>query len=215
MDSLAFPVGMRRVSDRILTRLDVMYTNAACQSVSFAGLTYLSLWLCAKFAVSIPYLPSCRTANTVGEYEKPGFNPSTPLRRRGAAPPTYLLTLFFAPIVGATYIACSRYADNRHFGFDIIFGSAMGIAFAWLGFRLYHLPLSSGQGWAWGARDKHRAFLGTAECTSYAPTNKVEGLSLGNTALGSQGPVERNGLDTLSPSEGRSSEPILNNGPNV
>lgn len=178
--------------------------------MSFAGLTYLSLWICAKFAITIPYLPSCRTSRAAGEYEVPGSKPSTSLRHRGAAPPAYLLTLLFAPIVGATYIATSRYADNRHFGFDIIFGSVMGIAFAWLGFRMYHLPLSSGQGWAWGARDKHRAFYGTAECTSYAPASTKDVLDLGNLGPRSPGSLERNGPDLLAPSEGRSNEPILN-----
>lgn len=45
-----------------------------------------------------------------------------------------------------------------HHGFDILFGASMGILLAWASFRLYHLPIARGAGWAWGPRSPPRAF---------------------------------------------------------
>jgi membrane-associated phospholipid phosphatase len=80
------------------------------------------------------------------------------VRNAAAAPPNYLIIFALAPIGAAVYICSTRYAEFYHFGFDIIFGSLIGIATAWLSFRWYHLPIGRGQGWAWGARSKKRAF---------------------------------------------------------
>lgn len=35
----------------------------------------------------------------------------------------------------------------------------MGIVFAYIGFRMYHLPIQRGAGWSWGPRSRRRAFL--------------------------------------------------------
>ncbi|PGH29382.1 hypothetical protein GX50_07862 [[Emmonsia] crescens] len=176
-----------------LTRDGFVSFPSGHASVSFAGLTYLTLWLCAKLSISIPYLaPRPYTQDTRqtafsadnsnnnsnhtavktplpfdAQYPSSSHhNESTSepnliqLRNQSAAPPTYLLVIAAAPIVAATYIASSRWFDNRHYGFDILFGSLLGIFFAWLGFRWYHLPLTSGgAGWAWGARSPERAFF--------------------------------------------------------
>ena len=81
-----------------------------------------------------------------------------PARNRAAAPPLYLLVLAFVPLGAAFYISGSRWSYYRHHSFDIIFGSILGFLFAWLGFRLYHLPIRRGAGWSWGARTRNRAF---------------------------------------------------------
>ena len=66
------------------------------------------------------------------------------------------------PFAGATYIASTRYADYKHAGFDVLFGSLEGILSAWFAFRFYHLPIRRGAGWAWGPRRRSAAFgIGT------------------------------------------------------
>ncbi|KAK7536002.1 PAP2 domain-containing protein [Phyllosticta citribraziliensis] len=81
-----------------------------------------------------------------------------PIRNQAAAPPTYTLVLAVLPVAAAVFISASRYFDFRHHGFDILFGSLLGIAMAWLSFRWYHLPIREGAGWAWGARSRNRAW---------------------------------------------------------
>ncbi|KAI2015238.1 hypothetical protein LOZ39_001935 [Ophidiomyces ophidiicola] len=180
-------------------------------SMSFAGLTYLALWLCAKFAVSIPYLSSSRSSSSrrpFHAFDESTSVPSTvPLRDQGAAPPLYLLTLLFAPIMAATYIASSRWVDNRHFGFDLISGSLLGIGLAWFGFRLFHLPLDSGQGWALAPRNKHRAFFGNIDDTSYGEGEDVlDSGHLRHHSLHSS--IEQNEHEMLPASEARLDEHV-------
>lgn len=69
------------------------------------------------------------------------------------------MLLAFFPTATATFIAASRWFNYRHHGFDILFGSAIGIFFAYIGFNMYHLPIRRGAGWAWGARSRGRAFI--------------------------------------------------------
>lgn len=122
-------------------------------TVAFSGLLYLTLWLCSKFSVGFPYLPHYPV-------EDQSFaDDATSVRRRGAAPPVYLMLIAFFPTATAAFIAGSRWFNYRHHGFDILFGSALGIFFAWIGFNMYHLPIRRGAGWAWGARSRRRAFL--------------------------------------------------------
>ncbi|PYH88054.1 PAP2-domain-containing protein [Aspergillus ellipticus CBS 707.79] len=116
-------------------------------SFSWSGLLYLSLWLGAKFAVTVPAPPSTNNVRGVD---------ATRPRQSTAAPPLYLLVLVAAPVAGAVYICGSRYSDYMHAGWDILGGSIIGIAFAILGFFWYHAP--SGPGWAWGARSRSNAF---------------------------------------------------------
>ncbi|RVX66494.1 hypothetical protein B0A52_09778 [Exophiala mesophila] len=149
-------------------------------SFSWAGLLYLTFFLCAKFAVQIPFLPSSSTSrrfvSTFDEEDEvvdpkgsnksqrptsPGgttIGQNLPPRNESAAPPIYLLILVFIPVGAALYISVSRWYDYRHHGFDIISGSLIGICTAWFGFRWYHLPIRTGSGWAWGARSRDRAF---------------------------------------------------------
>ena len=143
-------------------------------SMSWSGLLYLTLWFCAKFGVRIPALPSPFGVSTPTRYTSEATLPlhtqdsesAVPLHRphdieyTTAAPPTYLLILAFVPVAAAVYICSTRYADFYHHGFDIIFGSLIGIGTSILAFRYYQMPLShhSVAGWARGPRSKDRAF---------------------------------------------------------
>ncbi|MCJ1482528.1 hypothetical protein MMC06_002694 [Schaereria dolodes] len=156
-------------------------------SFAFAGLTYLSLFLCAKFAIAIPYLlpsrynPSALSSSLTTRHSRSPSSsspnskdtPLTPrrplnttssssstkiLRSQAAAPPTYLIVLAFIPIGTALYIASTRWSDFKHHGFDIIFGSLMGFLLAWGSFRWYHAPIRRGAGWSWGARSVAKAW---------------------------------------------------------
>lgn len=172
--------------------------------VSFAGLTYLTLFLCSKFAIRIPYLPSSSRADLDPSYALPESlkhdkSPSstTPtsnihkslLRRQAAAPPTYLIVPAFFPIAVAIYISSTRYTDFRHRGFDIIIGALVGIMTAWVGFRWYHLPITRGAGWSWGPRSATRAWgigvgvLGYVE--QHSLEHKHDDLELGPYPSGS------------------------------
>ncbi|KAL8770117.1 MAG: hypothetical protein Q9209_004155 [Squamulea sp. 1 TL-2023] len=145
-------------------------------SYSWAGLFYLALYLASKFSVTVPYLlpfsyngssssafamskisrqdPSSQTLPPSSSLQ----HHQTPLRSQSAAPPTYLLLLPLIPICLALYVSSTRYSDFRHHGFDILFGSFMGIFLAYFGFRMYHLPIRRGGGWSWGPRSESRAF---------------------------------------------------------
>lgn len=138
-------------------------------SFAWAGMLYLTFFLCAKFAISIPYLAPrtySRDRNLASfeahhhhrEGEVDHQHGDIPLRNQAAAPPVYLLVLAFLPVGTAIFITVSRWSDCRHAGFDIISGSILGIFFAWFGFRWYHLPIRTGAGWSWGARSRERAF---------------------------------------------------------
>jgi membrane-associated phospholipid phosphatase len=126
-------------------------------SMSWAGLLYLSLWLCARFSVTIPYLgrhmpiPNKRTedVDVVSYYHE-----------RRSAPPLWLVTIVLIPLGVALFICTSRYADHHHAGVDIFAGCIIGIISGYLSFRLYHLPVQRGYGMAWGPRDEEIAFIG-------------------------------------------------------
>ncbi|EAT85628.2 hypothetical protein SNOG_06977 [Parastagonospora nodorum SN15] len=154
-------------------------------SFSWAGLLYLTLFLASKFSVAIPFLPhrpySTNPAHTsavapsnlkkaasvaFSKHESSLSSPAhayaddhvVPIRYQNAAPPVWTLLLILVPIGSAIYICASRFTDYRHFGFDILFGSLIGITAAWFSFRFYHLPISRGAGWAWGPRSYDRAW---------------------------------------------------------
>lgn len=136
---------------------------------AFSGLFYLALYLCSKFAIRIPYLfPTSNLPKDIS-FDQPDTIKESPLqqeagsihedlRNEGASPPTYLLILPFIPICVAVYISSTRYSDFRHHGFDIISACLIGIVIAWLCFRLYHLPVSRGAGWAWRPRSAAKAY---------------------------------------------------------
>ncbi|USP74218.1 hypothetical protein yc1106_01492 [Curvularia clavata] len=153
-------------------------------SFSWAGLLYLTLFLASKFSVAIPFLPhrpfstnpAWTSAVTPSNLKKQATLPMhkqdtslssptsyaddavVPIRYQNAAPPVYTLVLILVPICAAIYITSTRYTDFRHFGFDMLFGSLIGITCAWFSFRWYHLPITRGAGWAWGPRSYERAW---------------------------------------------------------
>lgn len=156
---------------------DVSYGCA----VTFAGLFYFALYLCSKFAIKLPSpfpyfstynsAPSSVTSMPInGDAGDPASDEKTSrvmstgqtsarsFRDEAAAPPTYLLILPLIPICVATYISSTRFSDFRHHGFDIIFGAVEGLIFSWGSFRMYHIPVTQGDGWAWGPRSAPRAF---------------------------------------------------------
>ena len=133
--------------------------------VSFAGLMYLALWLCAKFSIGFPFLAYSPFSQDLRRQER------VSIRNQGAAPPVHMLIVAFVPIAVAFFVSASRWFDYRHHGFDIIFGSVMGMVFAWVGFRLYQLPIMRGAGWAWGARSCQRAFFMGVGLPSHVATD--------------------------------------------
>jgi hypothetical protein len=90
-----------------------------------------------------------------------------PIRNQAAAPPVYLLILPMVPICAAIYITATRFFQFHHHGFDILFGSLIGIASSWFSFRWYHLPIRQGSGWSWGARSRDRAWFVRVGVESY------------------------------------------------
>jgi membrane-associated phospholipid phosphatase len=126
-------------------------------SFSFAAFTYLTLFLCAKFAITIPLLaPAAPYESDTTAFN--GTSERAAARNRAAAPPLYLFVVAFIPLGVASYITGTRYSDYKHHGFDLVFGAVLGFVFAWFGFRLYHLPIRQGAGWSWGPRTRDRAF---------------------------------------------------------
>ncbi|KAK5048556.1 hypothetical protein LTR84_005647 [Exophiala bonariae] len=126
-------------------------------SFSCAGLVYLSLWLCARFSLGLPYLDLSLNAPS---YRSGKHQAAASARDKQAAPPLWQMALAFAPIVAALFICASRYADFHHAGFDIISGAIIGTVFAWTSFRVYHLPTKRGYGLlAGGPRNKRHAFI--------------------------------------------------------
>ena len=143
--------------------------------VSFAGMSFLALFLCSKFSISIPYLlPYPYKAqkasaavdlstgdpvmgDNISDQPMTNYTP-VPLRDQAAAPPAYLFIFPVLSIALATYVAGTRYSDFRHHGFDILFGATMGTVISWTSFRIYHMPVRRGAGWSWGPRSASRAF---------------------------------------------------------
>ena len=104
-------------------------------SSSCTGLVYLSLWLCARFSLKIPYLEhnvGNPQRDLVGQRSNAGDQ---------SAPPLWQLATALFPIIVALFICSSRYADFHHAGFDIICGAILGTFFAFSSFRLFHLPI--------------------------------------------------------------------------
>lgn len=128
-------------------------------------------------------------------------------RNQSAAPPLYLLVGIAVPLLTSIYITSTRYSDFRHHGFDLLFGFSLGTVTAIYSFRLYHLPISQGAGWAWGPRSRDRAFWAGIGVGSYA-TDRLEGSSVapkndsvnGDLEAGSSAGLE--GVRDAAPVEG-------------
>ncbi|KAF2652889.1 PAP2 domain-containing protein [Lophiostoma macrostomum CBS 122681] len=184
-------------------------------SFSWAGLLYLTLFLASKFAVAIPFLPprpfstnpahtsaiapsnlknknSFATGKTATDsslsYPSYSEDHVVPIRYQAAAPPVWTLVLVLVPVASAIYICSTRFTDYRHFGFDLLFGSLIGITSAWFSFRWYHLPITRGAGWSWGPRSYERSWGIGVGVGSYVGT---EGWSHhpGSSPLDNGGPA--------------------------
>lgn len=103
---------MTRCVQHVLTRLGFRSFPSGHSSSSFAGLFFLSLYLAAKLHV---------------------------LDQRGEVWRTFIVLI---PTLAASMIAGSRIIDARHHPFDVLFGSALGIACGWAAYRQYFPPVS-------------------------------------------------------------------------
>jgi len=222
MASEAFRLDILQV--RNLPLLLLLMSLLTCFPVSWSGLLYLAFFLCSKFAVGIPFLPPKRITpdhptgldaylgsdshNILPSHTKEEstdlsgqtFGPSRiPPRNQAAAPPVYLLALPLVPICTAIYITSTRYFQFFHHGFDMIVGSLIGILSAYFAFRYYHLPISQGAGWSWGARSRDRAWAIGVGVPGYVGT---EGWTSASRRVGAQAPA----VDEASQDDGKSDE---------
>jgi len=117
-------------------------------TIAFAGLWYLSLFLCYRFGVVIPR-NSTHTPNfDPDELNEPllsnasdnGSHPATEVHEEPAAFPVCKLLLPYIPLGLAIFIAGTRYFDFRNHGFDVLAGAAIGSITAYVGFKIYHPP---------------------------------------------------------------------------
>ncbi|KOC17893.1 diacylglycerol pyrophosphate phosphatase [Aspergillus flavus AF70] len=187
---LAGGLGLRREGAAVLVRASICQnTDAAVikdgfaafpsghSSFAWAGLLYLSLWLCAKFAI-IP--PSHRTGHSALTRNGP---PAYPLTSRPAAPPLYLLLIATIPVGLALCICATRYSDYMHAGWDIMSATIIGIFFACLSFRWYHTfpstrlisPTEDGGGWAFPPRSRSHALWVAYGSRGYAENDNISG----------------------------------------
>jgi hypothetical protein len=105
-------------------------------------------------------LPTQGKSRAESSLSSPGYAEDNvvPIRYQAAAPPVWTLVLVLIPIGSAIYITSTRFTDYRHHGFDLIFGSFIGITTSWFSFRWYHLPITRGAGWSWGPRSFKRSW---------------------------------------------------------
>ena len=189
-------------------------------SFSWAGLLYLSLFLASKFSVAIPFLPArpfstnpdhfsatarsnLKTRSQLLPLNAKDSNLSSPSyaddrvvpdRYQAAAPPVYSLILVLVPVGTAIYVCSTRFTDFRHFGFDLIFGSLIGITTAWFSFRWYHLPVTRGAGWSWGPRSNNGSWGGGVGIGSYVGTEGWSHYGASETAPTNGHRTDREGI---------------------
>ena len=153
--------GICRQADKRLLDDSFAAFPSGHSSFACAGLVYLSLWLCARFALAIPFL----------DYNHPNTTGKRSRVHEQSAPPLWQLAGALIPTVVALFVCASRYADFHHAGFDIICGAILGTIFAFSSFRLYHLPIRRSRGsLAWGERARKHAFFSS-------PAKYEEGLA--------------------------------------
>jgi membrane-associated phospholipid phosphatase len=122
------------------------------EMVAFAGLWYLSLFLCHWFGVGTTPSSSPRNiqhaTNVDATHEdnepllssvlEPGAERSRSADKEPTLFPVYLLLLPYIPLGLAIFIAGTRYFDFKNHGFDVLAGAVIGSVTASLGFRMYH-----------------------------------------------------------------------------
>lgn len=194
---LAGGLGLRREGAPVLVHASICQnTDAAVikdgfaafpsghSSFAWAGLLYLSLWLCAKFAIIPPAHPTAPSA--LRRNGQSTYSPAS----RPAAPPLYLLLIAASPVGLALCICATRYSDYMHAGWDIMSATTIGAFFACLGFRWYHTfptttlidPTEEGGGWAFPPRSKAHALwvaYGSRGYPENGITNEYEDLEMG------------------------------------
>ncbi|KUJ11521.1 uncharacterized protein LY89DRAFT_738954 [Mollisia scopiformis] len=119
-------------------------------TIAFAGLWYLSLFLCHRFGVEI--LPSSSPRNIQNiprlendEQHEPLLPSEAQLNDRASRPdsnqlealPVYKLLLPYVPLGLAIFIAGTRYFDFRNHGFDVLAGAFVGSVTSYVGFKMY------------------------------------------------------------------------------
>ncbi|EST08955.1 Phosphatidic acid phosphatase type 2/haloperoxidase [Kalmanozyma brasiliensis GHG001] len=143
-------------------------------STSFAGFTYLSLYLAGKLHL---------------------------FDRRGHAVTAWLCG---TPLMAATLIAVSRTMDYRHHATDVIAGGLLGLVVAYWSYKLYYPPLGHAQSHKpYSPRIPNERMMGAGE-EGYAPTQgeEREGLRPFRVQSGREDegnpykPHGHNGLDT-------------------
>ncbi|KAG8626349.1 hypothetical protein KVT40_005294 [Elsinoe batatas] len=193
-------VGICRQSDANVLEDGFKAYFSGHSSSAFAGLVYLSLWLCVKFNVTFPYvqpytahelatapaedqatLPTYNNPANVASPRKSGLTDRHPLqlyRKAGAAPPVWGIGIALTPILFAVWIASTRYQEYKHDGFDCISGSVCGILTAWVSFRMYHNSITRGQTWTWAPRSVDNAFVVTSSARQRMTLHKRGGDSM-------------------------------------
>ncbi|PMD33375.1 PAP2-domain-containing protein [Hyaloscypha variabilis F] len=124
-------------------------------TIAFAGLWYLSLFLCHRFGVGIPTSSTPRNIQQTTNFDaihednepllqeilEPEAERSHSTEKEPTPFPVYLLLLPYIPLGLAIFIAGTRYFDFRNHGLDVLVGAAIGSVTASLGFRMYHPSL--------------------------------------------------------------------------
>lgn len=113
---------------RVLRYPDILNTNIA--TVSFAGLTYTTLFLASfVFSMTLPFARKVRPFSATASSAAPTAQPKFPQM--------LAFLIVSIPMWIAIYIASTRWSDFRHHGFDVLFGSFEGIVCALIGWSWY------------------------------------------------------------------------------
>jgi diacylglycerol diphosphate phosphatase/phosphatidate phosphatase len=117
---------------------------------AFAGFGFLALWLNAKFKVL------SRGSHFRDHYGREQYRERAPLQQGlGRRVHHWKLVLFVAPWCIAALFALSKVSDKWHHPIDVVFGSAVGIFFAHMAYKMVywsvydwrtnHIPLGDSQ----------------------------------------------------------------------
>ncbi|KAF8459074.1 phosphatidic acid phosphatase type 2/haloperoxidase [Terfezia claveryi] len=145
-------------------------------SISYAGLTYLTIFLSFHF-------PKPRG---FGHFKNTS-EPQAP--KKCSHPPVPLLLALSVPVLLAAYVATTRYSDYRHHGVDIIFGSLLGVGMAILGWKCYGSRTAKGaRGFLGISRERTNCSCGDLELGQQQPTPTDQ-----RTCLDAQAEVQPSG----------------------
>ncbi|KAE8452760.1 hypothetical protein EG329_013032 [Mollisiaceae sp. DMI_Dod_QoI] len=119
-------------------------------TIAFAGLWYLSLFLCHRFDVGVsPSSPldgirDIQSFDNSEQHEQllsddalPNHRASTLAGNQPELLRIYMLLLPYVPLGLAIFIAGTRYFDFRNHGFDVLAGALIGSVTSYIGFKLY------------------------------------------------------------------------------